>query len=241
MVTVPLQEAGPANIFLMIGNTCLSCGRPHTRTIAQPLCPACEVNAATERAKATGEAAREALRKLEGRWAALCPILYRQTDRTKLPADAQHALPSIDGWHPKSGRGWTFHGPTGAGKTRLAYLALRRAFDLEARCDILPAPEIRIKLWQSFESANKVLEKAVKPTVLLIDDLGQGAKSEQADEVLLAILERRVASGKPCIVTTQYSPERIIGRFFSHEIGEAIVRRIGNSFATSVGLGQNKS
>jgi DNA replication protein DnaC len=119
-------------------------------------------------------------------------------------------------------------------------LALRRAFELDARCAVLPAPEIRITLWQSFESASKVLEKAAKPTVLLIDDLGQGAKSEQADEVLLAILERRVASGKPCIVTTQYSPERIIGRFFSHEIGEAIVRRIGFAFATSVGLGQNK-
>lgn len=183
------------------------------------------------------EAKRKAFAKI---WREKVPVEYRNTEAAKLNAKAREIFPELASWKYGNGHGLTFIGPTGEGKTRLAVEAMRAAFDAGARCEILRAANLRMQLWESYEAAGKIVARATKPDVLIFDDIGQGAKSEQIDEVTLAILEQRTADRKPTLTTTQFGSKRLVERFHRAETGEAILRRVGQQFATIYNLNPTK-
>lgn len=215
---------------------CMLCSKPHQQTEEHPTCPECEALPEIDTDAAEDYRARERAEARERLWREKVPKEYRNTDPALLLPRAAELFPRVGNWDFKTGKGLTLIGPTGHGKTRLAVRAMRAAFDTGASVAILRAAEVRMKLWESFAGASKLVAQATKPHVLLFDDLGQGATSEQIDEVTLAILEARTADGKPTLTTTQFSDVRLIQRFHRVETGEAIVRRCGLQFATILNL-----
>lgn len=216
---------------------CLLCGKPHVQSHEHPTCPECEALPEIpeeDQWQAAKAAERAEIRR--GIWREKVPKEYRNTDPERLPAAAAGFFQRLGNWDFSKGKGLTIIGPTGQGKTRLAVRAMHAAFDRGASVAILRAAEVRMELWQSFAAAGKLVARASKPDVLLFDDLGQGAKSEQIDEVTLAILEARTSEGRPTLTTTQFTDARLIDRFFRQETGEAIVRRVGLQFATILNL-----
>lgn len=216
---------------------CMLCMKPHAQTPEHPACPECE--ALPETPEGEGWQAQKDSQRAAARLALWCekvPKEYRKTDAALLLPRAAELYPRLGNWNFRAGKGVTLIGPTGAGKTRLAVRAMQAAFDSGASVSILRAAEMRIELWKNFAAADKLLARASKPDVLLLDDLGQGAKSEQIDEVTLAILEARTADCRPTLTTTQFTDSRLIERFFRQETGEAIVRRVGQQYATILNL-----
>lgn len=215
---------------------CMLCSKPHDQTVEHPTCPECE---ALPEIESDGWQAHKAAAAAAARatlWQGKVPKEYRNTDPAKLLPEARALFPRVGNWDFSKGVGLTVIGSTGAGKTRLAVRAMHAAFEAGASVQILRAAEVRMELWQSFAAAGKLVARASKPDVLLFDDLGQGAKSEQIDEVTLAILEARTSEGRPTLTTTQFTDARLIDRFFRQETGEAIVRRVGKQFATILNL-----
>jgi hypothetical protein len=130
-----------------------------------------------------------------------------------------------------AGAGATFVGPSGRGKTRCATLCLERHAARGRTIGLIYATEIRSRVFSDFGAADKIIREAARPHAFLIDDLGQGAPSDQAEETILAILERRTGEGRPTYVTTQYSFADLLDRFRSPNLGMAVVRRIGKDYA----------
>lgn len=214
---------------------CMLCGGPHQQTPEHLACPECEALPETAGSWEAEQAAERA-RAREVIWREKVPKEYRNTDPAKLLPRAAELLPRVGNWDFRTGKGLTLIGPTGHGKTRLAVRAMRAAFDAGARVQILRAAEMRMELWASFSAASALVKRASAPDVLLFDDIGQGATTEQIDEVTLAILEARTSEGRPTLTTTQFTDARLIQRFQRVETGEAVVRRIGLQFATILNL-----
>lgn len=220
---------------LFTGDTCLACRKPHPRSEDAPYCPECEANQADEAAdEPTPEEVKRAER-LE-RFAEKVDVEYRETVLELLPAAARRAVPTMEAFDFKAGKGITITGDTGQGKTRLAAMALRAAALQGASVAVLRCAEMRMRLWGSFQGAAEEVRQATRPTVLLLDDIGQGAKTEQIDEVMLAILEQRTAKRLPTITTSQWPASELVGRFYRPETGQAICRRIGKQFAEIITL-----
>lgn len=215
---------------------CMLCSKPHLQTEEHPTCPECEALPEIDTSADEERRNRERSEARERLWQTKVPREYRNTELAKLPTRAAELFPRVGNWDFATGKGLTLIGPTGHGKTRLAVRAMKSAFDRGARVEILRCAEVRMELWESFAAASKLVARASKPDVLLLDDLGQGAKSEQIDEVTLAILEARTAEGRPTLTTTQFNDTRLIERFYRPETGEAIVRRVGQQFATILNL-----
>ncbi|MEO6846710.1 MAG: hypothetical protein ABI254_05600, partial [Chthoniobacterales bacterium] len=95
-----------------------------------PTCDACHESGFADYQKQSDEHTR-AQRELA--WRAICPPLYRETDPQRLPASFLHA---IGEWQPGP-KGVAFIGTAGMGKTRAAFLLLRRQFDAGMRCEAI--------------------------------------------------------------------------------------------------------
>lgn len=223
---------------VMKGRCCL-CEAPTTGDEGLQICSACEALPESTPESEKAEAMRlasEAEKRRRARWVALIDDNYLDPDPAKLPELAAKFFPRVGLWDYKTGTGITLVGHTGAGKTRLAIRALEAAHMAGASCRVMKCARMRMRLWESFKAASEVLAEALKPDVLLLDDLGQGATSEQIDEVTLAIIEDRGAANKPTLVTTQFTERRLVARFARAETGEAIARRVGREFATQINL-----
>lgn len=207
------------------GSGCRVCGNP----VGDHLF-VCDDHFADFDAEAMKKEANESLkRSLDHRWQSICPQAYAETQPELLPERAKAIARTIDRWDQR--KGLTIAGASGNGKTRIAVMALHKAFMSGSTVDIMQASEFRLKMWKSFDGASALYDRAINPDVLLIDDLGQGAPSPQADDLLLSIFEYRTSNKMPTIVTSQYRGQAILSRFITSELGEAIARRIGKDFA----------
>ena len=101
------------------------------RVIYEPeRCPACVARLTNDReAKAARDAETARIKEASHRWAKICPPLYAATDPARLP---QESLRRVMAWQ-FGPRGLVIHGPTGTGKTRAAFLLLRRLHDERRR------------------------------------------------------------------------------------------------------------
>ena len=105
----------------------------------------------------------------------VCPPLYRDTDVTRLLSKLQQALSNGDG-----NIGLGFSGDAGAGKTRAAYLALKRGLDDGKTVDPITGTQLHRLLLdlhgdtrQVRSTARERCRELRKVGMLLIDDLGK--------------------------------------------------------------------
>lgn len=164
-------------------------------------------------------------------WAEKCPPLYRGTDLSLIPCETE-ALQSVLSW-TYGARGLLLAGPTGGGKTRLAFYLLRREGLLQDRSIL--AADATVMGWELSSAAyhneqRSLLSKYADPDLLLVDDLGKSSPTPARLEALFSLVESRVSRGLPTIWTTNYDGGALEARLSSAEgceqTGPPLVRRL---------------
>lgn len=203
------------------GRPCLFRGRD---ILPDRRCQDCQSKREAER-RLTGAGLDQ--RQLEVEWRETCPPLYRDTDPARLPADMLKAAQSWTGAH-----GLGFAGKPGTGKTRAAYLALRRMHFQGRSCCAITGTELRRLLSEVYardESERSEARQRVRAirgcAYLLLDDLGKQRFTEAAEEDVFDLLETRSAQMRPIVWTTNSTAQELAGRLSSDRAG-AIIRRL---------------
>lgn len=206
-------------------------------TVCDPCMTKIEEANETERKIIAASRAEALARKWEARWLDICPPLYRDTDMAKLPAEAAAKLPAVMAW--KFGpRGLLLHGVTKRGKTRTAYLLLRRLHF---------ADRILISAWDTGDWVNECskrfrsgdgeewTERQIRVPLLFLDDIGNEASGERGEGELFRVIKRRGEEMKPIIMTTNKTGINLREKFREEDRGAALVRRLAE-FCECIGF-----
>jgi len=157
-----------------------------------------EQNAADAEMKRTLDAAKAH----ESAWAATCPPIYRETDIDRLPDIS--ACMRVLAWQYGE-RGMILTGDSRAGKTRSCWLLLRGLFDGGRTIRAFDGIGWFFAVGSAFrdmEHAERWLDSLTRVDVLFFDDIFRGRMTDAQDMALWGVIERRMASRKPMIVTT---------------------------------------
>lgn len=133
-----------------------------------------------------------------------------------------------------SGRGLWLHGPKGTGKTFSACAALK-AWVRSGRSGrfvgcVAMLAEIRDAMGDHREA--QATASYARTPLLVLDDLGKEAPSPWVLSKIFAIVDERVSSGLPIVVTTQQGRQDLSARLArggDPETAEAIVSRLSGS------------
>jgi len=177
------------------------------------------------------------------RFLGICPPLYRDTVPERIPD--QDALKTALSWRPtvlqEDGRTWGVNprglvlvGEPGSGKTRAAWLLIRRC--IFANCGVIPFDGLGWGLAVSShfgdpENAQDWVGGLCSADVLFVDDIFKAKMTEAQEFAIFGVLDRRAAWKRPTIVTMNASGAALASRA-SAAAGErdrmdAIMRRLG--------------
>lgn len=202
------------------------------------ICPTCATRIRREHAENRREAEREEANENNRRkWEAFGPYgedntenIYRGVEFDRLPHKA--LAEQVIQWSPRSRQGMIIFGETSQGKTFMLY-ALAKRLILEHGIEplLMTGPGLRTQISEAARHAEPsrraaLIARMVNAPVLMIDDLGQAAKSDTAEEALWEIAEGRTSRNRPTIVTTNFIGESFANRFLKPETGAAVIRRL---------------
>ena len=153
------------------------------------------------------------------------PAAFQRTERGQLPLPLK-----LDGaleW--KFGRrGLLLYGPSGLGKSRIAWEVAKReilsgksfrhvnAFELARYPSLFMA---------AADAATKFSEALVVADLLLLDDVFKAKPTERIEELLFSTIDERSERELPCIITLNDSPDTLLARL-SGDRGAALIRRL---------------
>lgn len=185
-------------------------------------CPSCSQK---RKDKCDAEEKETARLKHEERWGNICPPLYRDTDVEKLPS--QDAMRKVMAWQygPK---GLTMFGPTRKGKSRCAWLLLRREFDKGRSIrvlDSLSGIKYASKFNQSAEDALEWVTSMIECDIVFADDVFKSNLSPSFESALFTIVNQRSEYKRPIIATINDTGASLAARMTSDR-GEPTVSRI---------------
>jgi DNA replication protein DnaC len=117
----------------------------------------------------------------------------------------------VNNW-PKfkaDGTGLVFYGGVGTGKTYVALCIANALMQNPCTVRFWSAAEIVSKLSAKDTRQEEFFDKVQKAELVIIDDLGAEHSSDYAQSVICRVIDTRRESGKPFIVTTNYSPAEL--------------------------------
>lgn len=165
----------------------------------------------------------------------LCPPLYQDTDPARIYAPYVQA---IDTWQ-YGPQGLIFVGPAGKGKSRAAWMLVKREMLAGKRCYGVTATQLAkyaADQWHSRAEERNIAEYVLKEcksaSILLLDDLGKQKFTERAELELFDILEYRTSHKKPTIATSN-ADGKSFRQMLSEDRGEPILRRL-QQFSTTI-------
>lgn len=156
-------------------------------------------------------------------WNKQCPKAYRESDWKRLPC--RHLINEVQAWEYQK-RGIVFAGSPGVGKTRLAYILLKRLHAEGKRVRAMTATEFALEV-QEQGGKHKLpewIKELCHAPILLLDDLGKEKLSESVVAQLFHVLDKRMAEELPVLITTNYKGQHFVERF--GEYGEPLYRRL---------------
>lgn len=159
-------------------------------------------------------------------WEDCTPELFREPVQPALLAE--YLRPALD----LSGtEGAGFIGATGSGKTRVAYVLLRKSALAGLRPFAVTGSNLRRAASEAHSDASgrskAILSAARYAGALLLDDVGKGSTTEVGDEALFTLLDERRAHKRVTIWTSNGNGKWIAGRYKADR-GPAIAVRLAN-------------
>ena len=168
-------------------------------------------------------------------WERTCPAYYRDFNPDLCPA-SEESRGLLRG--NIKAMNLYLYGGSGSGKTFLAWqVAKHRAFhqgEDVATATGMDFRELYYPLTDEREKAEQSARmKSLKTCkLLLFDDIGQMVDSEAGSERMFALIEWRIKNNKATIMTSNYKPEQLEGRFRPEPLAKALSRRIQDYYAT---------
>jgi len=115
-------------------------------------------------------------------------------------------------------------GDCGTGKSFMAACIANAAIDAGMSVRFITVPEIEQQLWREHDKS-AVYDELNSVGLLIIDDFGCERRTEYMDEIKFNLIDGRLRSGKPCVITTNLSmndfaapkdltQKRIVSRMF---------------------------
>jgi DNA replication protein DnaC len=120
----------------------------------------------------------------------------------ELMKSAKEYVENYDEWGKKQGKGLLFHGGVGCGKTYAAVCVANALIDKGISCLVTDFPSIGRAIVRDFSNSQGILDRINAHSVIVIDDFGVERKTEFAQEVVYGVIDKRLKSGKPMIITT---------------------------------------
>jgi hypothetical protein len=138
--------------------------------------------------------------RIKAIWHALCPQAYRDT-RTDHPSFPAESWKNVCGWD--GGKSLMLTGETRAGKTRTAFLLLRRALSRGMSCGVLWPEDIK-ELGAARDGGAARLRAIAMVDVLLLDDGLMAASGEDRSvETLKQLIDLLIRHNRAFIITSQ--------------------------------------
>ena len=207
--SVPLPDENVSRYFPNLRVLCEDCLARHSEKLR------------AEQAAAEQERRQEAFN-------ALCPPLYRQSDLGRIPAVF---LREIEAWQFNP-VGIGLVGPAGCGKTRAAWMLLKRLHFSGVRVYGITATAFAkacADQWhdnaQAQAMAEDTLTRCRRTKILLLDDLGKQKMTERSELELFDLLEHRSSHDLP-VIWTANAAKGDLRKMLSSDRGEPILRRI---------------
>ena len=158
-------------------------------------------------------------------WKRICPADYLDTVPSKLPFPMK--LNNVLAWQygPK---GLLLHSPTGAGKSRCAWMLLKREWEAGRTVKSLNASAgltYAEKYSRSPAEVGLWIDRLCQTDLLLMDDVFKSKLTDSFESALFIIVMHRTEHKLPIIVTTNDNGDSLLQRL-SPDRGEPLVRRI---------------
>lgn len=223
--TVILEAGKPARIL------CGECNQefelPPFAIAAQfaRFCPGCSDKKAMED---QAEYIANAANRKNTAWDELCPPDFRDTDPSKLPSPSK--LDKVLQWSYGK-QGLILGGATRKGKSRCAWLLIRREFRAGRRCHAIGggfafdySSMFRDGAWRASEWVNKL----ANCELLLLDDVFKVRLTDSVEQALFHIVNHRMEYCLPLIVTCNDTGETLKTRL-SEDRGDPLIARLQES------------
>lgn len=180
-----------------------------------------EFEASERAAERSMEERTQSLRNSRGeKWDSKVPPRWSQWNMDRLPKQFRMAANEWIAEGFNDARNLILLGPTGSGKTSIAYAIGREIYILGHKVKIWQAAELFDEM-RTQEKAQIVLESVKNAELLILDDLGSERKTEWVEERLFLIIDYRWQWQLPIIVTTNLTNEE-----FSTKLSERISSRL---------------
>lgn len=146
--------------------------------------------------------------------------------KTKNPS-LERSYSTVTGWSPYSGKGLIISGPPGFGKTRSAWILMRRLFDDGVDVHALTATGFGAGVASHFGSGTggDWIADTASHQVLFIDDLDKLVLTARVQSELYTVIESMTSTGRSLIITVNSGGNDFINRF-DPSVGPAIYRRV---------------
>lgn len=190
-------------------------------------CAACS-DSEEKRKAAELEAAKK--QDLETRWLAICPPLFRETEIERLPIPSKAA--ECFNWGGE--HGLMLFGDTRKGKSRCAWLLLRREYDKKRKITVMDSLS-GLQYGSIFSGGGRDAETWVMSRctcdVLFLDDVFKVKLTDSFEAAMFAIVDYRLNHKKTILATCNDTGASLAGRM-SVDRGAAFVARLKESCET---------
>lgn len=176
------------------------------------------------------------LARRERRWKEYCPARFQKLTVALLPCSTKVISQVLS--FPIETEGLRIVGPTGTGKTRMAWEALRVSYLSGVSILALDGMDFGSRASAAYRDGTErdFFWRMIERQILFIDDLGKGKMTARVLEALFTVVDRRGNENKPILTTMNYTAESFEAKLLREEADPetvaALLRRMNENMTT---------